>query len=107
MDSNKTIWSSAILSIVIGMAIMLCFVSYIDDVPRNVSYSNSFLIPSESTLIEEFSDIRIEIAEGGSKFVYGKGGVPIVPKTLNPEEFEVQKFSEYYYTIKQTCEGKK
>lgn len=98
-DSNKVSWAIVILSIVIGISAMLCYVDHADEIPQNVSYSNNFSIPSESTLIEEFSDIRIEIVKEESNLTYGKGGIPIVPKTLNSEEFEVQEFSRYCYTI--------
>lgn len=104
-DSNKTTWSIVILSIAIGISMMFCYVSYIDEIPQNVSYSNNFSIPRESILIEEFSDIRIEIVEGESNLIYGKGGIPIVPKTLNPKEFEIQEFSRYYYTIQNSESG--
>ncbi|MCK5123244.1 MAG: hypothetical protein KAQ87_03810 [Candidatus Pacebacteria bacterium] len=97
-DSNKIVWIIAILSVIVGMSIALHYAEYIDDVPESVSYSNNFSVPSES-ILKEFSDIRIEIAEDGSDLIYGKGGIPIAFKTLNPEEFEIQEFSKYYYTI--------
>lgn len=104
-NSNKTTWLIVILSVVIGISAMLCYTYYVDDVPQNILYDNNFSIPSESILIEEFSDIRIEIAKEESNLTYGKGGIPIVPKTLNPKEFEIQEFSKYYYTIKNSKSG--
>lgn len=101
LNSDDMIKPIVFLSVVLGLCLMFSYMASMDSVSQDVSYENSFFVPSEAVSIKEFSEIKINFSEGKENLYFGseENEILISSIVLTETQFKGQNFSRYYYII--------